>query len=487
MYSPDKPYTVYCQTCWWSDNWNQHETARDYAFSQPFFEQFAELMKEAPIIGLLGSNNINSTYVNGETDDKNCYMNFGGHFNEDCYYNTYALKSKNCADNYWAFDNELVYESINPQHCYNSTFLQNCSNCSDCHFSFDLRGCKNCIGCIGLRQKEHHIFNQPYSEKEFNDLKNRLKSYKYREEFKQKTREFLKTQPHKATEIEMSENCNGDFIRNSKNCTDCFESEDNEDLKYVHISGYMKDSMDCNSVGWAELFYECMGGGSNGGNMTSSKFSTQFMNCPYIQYSWCVFNSQNLFGCVGLKKAEYCILNKQYSKEEFEQQVPQIIEHMKSTGEYGEFFPFSMSPFAYNESVAMEYHPIDQTRAGQMGSYWKTDIESQSTAQSTMDWNQVPDNIDQADDSITQQILSCQETGKAYKITPQEFEFYKIMGVPIPRLCPDERHKQRMKLRNPRYLWHRQCTKCQSSIQTSYSPERPEPIYCKPCYLSNIQ
>ncbi len=37
---------------------------------------------------------------------------------------------------------------------------------------------------------------------------------------------------------------------------------------------------------------------------------------------------QNCFGCISLRNASYCILNKQYTKEEYEALVPQIIEHM---------------------------------------------------------------------------------------------------------------------------------------------------------------
>ena len=31
---------------------------------------------------------------------------------------------------------------------------------------------------------------------------------------------------------------------------------------------------------------------------------------------------------------------------------------MISTGEWGEFFPSSLSPFGYNETVAQEYFPL---------------------------------------------------------------------------------------------------------------------------------
>ena len=74
----------------------------------------------------------------------------------------------------------------------------------------------------------------------------------------------------------------------------------------------------------------------------------------------CVNGTNNCFGCVGLNHKQYCILNKQYTREEYEELVPRIIEHMMKTGEWGEFFPSSLSPFGYNETVAQEYFPLSR-------------------------------------------------------------------------------------------------------------------------------
>jgi hypothetical protein len=35
---------------------------------------------------------------------------------------------------------------------------------------------------------------------------------------------------------------------------------------------------------------------------------------------------------------------------------------MQTTGEWGEFFDPSLSPFGYNETVAMEYFPLKKER-----------------------------------------------------------------------------------------------------------------------------
>ena len=45
---------------------------------------------------------------------------------------------------------------------------------------------------------------------------------------------------------------------------------------------------------------------------------------------------------------------------------------MKSTGEWGEFFPHELSPFGYNETVAQEYFPLNEAQAKDLKAYIKS-------------------------------------------------------------------------------------------------------------------
>jgi hypothetical protein len=74
-------------------------------------------------------------------------------------------------------------------------------------------------------------------------------------------------------------------------------------------------------------------------------------------------SSQDCFGCVGLRNKQYCILNKQYSQEEYANTVAAIIARMQQDGEWGEFFPSPMSPFSYTETVAQERYPLTKEEA----------------------------------------------------------------------------------------------------------------------------
>ena len=228
----------------------------------------------------------------------------------------------------------------------------------------------------------------------------------------------------------------------------------------------------------AELLYEQHACNKNV-DCKFSNISYENNKCEYIDL---VYNTQNCFGCVGLKRKKYCVLNKQYTKEEYEELVPKIIEHMKKTGEWGEFFPASLSPFAYNETVAQEYFPLTKEEAEKRGYKWKEE-DTKNYKEQTYE---IPDDIKDVPDSICKEILACERTGKNYKIQKAELKFYKKMNLPIPRLHPDERHKDRMKLRNPRKLWSRQCDTCKCNLQTTFAPERPEKILCEDCYLKIV-
>jgi hypothetical protein len=155
----------------------------------------------------------------------------------------------------------------------------------------------------------------------------------------------------------------------------------------------------------------------------------------------------NLFGCWGLRNKSYCIFNKQYTKEEYEKEVAKIIAHMQSTGERWEFFDPSLSPFGYNETVAMEYYPEEKwTIAAKW--YNRSDYEApKPQSDKVIQWKDLPSTIAEVRDEIVQSAIACEVTWKLYRILPQELAFYRKHGIPLPRKHPDQRHLERLALR----------------------------------------
>ena len=206
---------------------------------------------------------------------------------------------------------------------------------------------------------------------------------------------------------------------------------------------------------------------------------------------YCFWNTagKNNFGCVNLKRKSYCILNKEYSKEEFEKLKEKIVADMKvnpyvdKLGRkffYGEFFPPEMSKFPYNKSNAMRFFPKTKERALSEGYSW-TDAESPAYP-ITISSSSIPDTIEETNKSILNETIGCAICVHAYKITKGEFNLLRKVDLPLPRECPKCRENRRFSKLNPPKLYKRTCAKCKQEITTAFAPDRPEVVYCEKCY-----
>ena len=520
IYSSDKPFKIYPRDYWWSDAWNAMNYGNDYDFSKTFFIQFRQLLESVPLSAVFSNNVVNSPYVNHVGFLKNCYLTFASWECENVHYSNKILGSRDSMDLFLADKCELCYWLIDCDSSYNLFFSQNSSGNSNSFFLFDCKNCQNCFGCVGLRNKQYYIFNEPNTKEEY---EKRLKefdigSFKNFRNFRQKFSSKALQYPHRFAHLINSPETIGDNCRNVKNCYWCFDLRDNvEDSKYsIHGGVGMKDSYDGYGVGMCELLYEGIDSGVGGGSR--EKFSVVVYSSNDTDYCFNCEGSSNLFGCIGLRNKQYCILNKQYTKEEYEELVPKIIQHMNDMPytdkkgrvyKYGEFFPSALSPFAYNETIAQEYFPLTKEEAIEQGYSWK-DPEPRNY-EITLKTEDITDHIKDVEDSILGQVIECQHKGacneqctEAFRIIPQELDFLRKQNLPIPRLCPNCRHYQRIKQRNPLKLWHRKCmcgTKtvykntiehehkaepCPNEFETTYAPERPEIVYCEQCYLKEV-
>lgn len=484
VYSEDKPFTVYCSDCWWSDKWDPLQYGRDFDFSpkaKTFFEQFDDLQKEVPLLGNIVLNSVNCEYNNYIVDSKDCYLSTRVE-GENILYSYLSVKSIGCVDGFDNFTCQYCYECVDCWNCYNCTFSQLCKNSSDCSFCYDCVGCKNCFGCVGLRNKEYYFFNKKCTKEEYERLVKEWKvgSYNKLEEMKKRFAQEKTKHPHKSTVILQSENAIGDYISESKDIYQSYDIEKTDTARYSWGIEYGKDVYDSCYLYYPENCYE---------NISNTKSSNiAFCNGAYegshdLWYSMlCSNNTHDCFGSIGLKHQKYCILNKSYTKEKYHELVPKIVERMKKTEEYGEFFPIQISPFCYNETIAQDHFPLGKEEAQTKGYAWKEKDSQEFQTQSY----QIPDEIGQVPETIINEVLACTQCSKNYKIIPKELEFYRDKNLPIPRKCPDCRHKDRMAMRNPRKLWKRKCAKCSSPIQTSFAPDRPQTVYCEACYLKEV-
>ncbi len=484
IYSKNKPFKVYCNNCWWGDGWDQSSYGRDFDFSRPFFEQFAELQHEVPRMALLNKDSVNSEYTNHASRNKNVYLSFSALYSEDIMYSTWAMKSRDCMDCSFIYEKgERLYEVIdsrNSYQCQYGIFLKDCSNCLYC---YDCRGCNDCFMSSNLRNKSYVFKNIQYTRGEYLEKIKafNMSSFNVREELNKEYINMLKKNAiHRYVVSERNVNSIGSLLYDCKNVHQSFEVDNGEDCKYIYGGVEIKDCLDLYHVGFqVELCYELHGCT----RISNSHFCHLCYDNMNISYCDTCQNSQNLFACVSIKKGEYMIFNKKYSKADYEVLKEKIIEYMKKTGEYGEFFPPQIAPVYFNETQGNLYEPMSKKKVLAKGWQWEDNIPG-TFDKETIQAKNIPDKIEDVPNSFLEEVFSCQNCSKNYNIVQNELSFLRKENIPLPRKCPDCRYKRRFNLRPLRKLWHRKCMKggCQSEFETPYAPDRPEKVYCESCY-----
>lgn len=498
QYSPDKDLTVYCKECWWSDKWDPIQYGVEYDESKPFFQQFNTLLRTVPLINLLDMKSVNSDYTNCTSNNKSCYLIFSADYNEDCMYSNWVMHSKDTVDSFRISKSEKVYESLFGENLYNCQYLVNCHTARDSMYCYDSRNIQDCTLSWNLRNKQYVIYNKQYTEEEYHKKLQELKLNTHEGRQKALT-EFNaiieeKAIHHFRVQQGRIENSTGDYIRNVSNVHDCFDIEDGVNLRHVRNMDVIKDCMECEYGGEGEDGLQ---------NIETYPMPTHAM-CTYgcyggdnIFYSFYVMNSKNMFGSSGIKKGQYVILNKQYTKEEYEQVLASIIANMKDAGEWGEYFPIKNSLFAYNETNAQHWFELTKDEVINKGLTWQDDTQLAVGTGESLVSAELPSTIQEVDaESIISQSIQCGACSKAYRITKQELEFYQGHDIPLPRQCYECRYKRRRGWHNALELLEEQCT-CEETDHTTHDGrcsvvfnsalfDTYNNVYCGDCYKASI-
>jgi len=482
--SPNKAHTVWCYDCWFSDDWEGTDYAKEYDDSRPFLEQFEELWNDIPKIGLIYVKSPGCEYTNISADNKNCYLIIESSNNEDSIHSYWIQECRDVIDTSFASKCERTYECDDCYDCYKVYYSKGSHECRESYFLLDCKDCTNCIGCVNLRSKKFCIFNEQFSKEDYEEKLQELKLNTRGgvEKMRSMFDVFSKIQPRKYAEIVNATGSTGDYIKHAKNCVSCFHCYEAEDNKYaVHVWRNAKDCMDVDTAGRnAVRIYNSI---NSGLDTFHQIVCAVCWGSTFSSYSMYAMNCNNIFGCAGLRKKDYCILNKQYTKEEYERITNEIIVKMKQEGIYGEFFPATFSCFGYNETAAPERFPLTKDEAIAQGFKWE-DTPRGTFGKETKSWVEIPESIAEIDFDVAKEIFTCVQCEKNYKIIPNEYTYYKNEGIPLPDHCPDCRHNRRFLARGPNKLWHRSCMNagCMNEFETSYAPEREEIIYCEECY-----
>lgn len=324
------------------------------------------------------------------------------------------------------------------------------------------------------------MFNEQLTKEEYERrlAEINLSSFAQRRIIQQRCFEFIQQHPRPHAAMIKVDNVVGDYIYSSSNIKNSFFiNRGGENLNYCFfLTKSSKDCMDLSLYGHGvELVYDSSIVGSNA-------FSILFCVACYdnvsnlIYCSYCI-NARDCFGCVGLKNKQYCIFNKQYSKEEYEALVPDIIAKMITDGEWGEFFPMSFSSVPYNHSFAQRYFPKTKEQIQSDGLIWYQ--RPITEASSATDSDDLPDELPEIDNQL---VVKSSESARAYLIPQQEILKCRQFNVPLPRTTYDERMEERIGRMGHVHLYDRMCAKTGKSIKTTIPPDSDWIVWDKDVY-----
>lgn len=299
-----------------------------------YLEEFEKLKKRFPRPAQEAVSSENCDWADHVYDCKNCYYVFDSTAAQDCMYTYDSWKETNSIDTLWNAMCERCYEvsdSGESTDCYFSQYLGQCYNM---YYSFNCGSCHDCFGCVMLDRQEYCIFNVQYTQEEYEQKLPELKKIAPKETLA-KVAELIKRFPKVQSNFRDNENSEYvNYIYKSRNSYYCFDGNSLEDCGYLTNSNECKDCWNASYCVRVE-------------NSAETLDSAESYNCYEIQdcarcydsaYLYSCSDTHNCFMCSNLTNAKYCILNVQYSPEEYKKELKQIKDKMN--------FHFTPSPLS---------------------------------------------------------------------------------------------------------------------------------------------
>lgn len=479
MIDPGSSVPVLSADAWHADSFDAMIYGRPFQSGTPFFDQWLALSNTVPRPAMIqDGQSENSPWALYSTSTKNGYFTYGGMENEDLSYADFCVAAKHSSDISLVYRSTHCYDSVLLSECSRVAFSERCEGCSNVLFSLGCKNCTDCFGCTNLRGKKYCFLNEQLSAEEY---KTRLAEIDLTdaaiiEAWRTTIKEKLWNQAYrKAGTINGSEDAHGDDLVDCKH-VEGISMHSAERVYHSFTLSNVKDTVDL-ALGFelercANLVNSLKGYENKMVNMCDS--------CVDVEYSELLTACEHCFGCIGLTRKQFCILNTQYTEEEYWKLVDQLKTEMLERGEYGQFFPYRVSPWAYNTSHADALFPLTETDAQTLGARWYSFATERSV--SVLPITALPSQLSETTDAILNNAYQCPASGRAFRIVKPELALHRDLGIALPRLHPTVRRKQRAKQLFPATLIERTCTDCGASLLTRIPSSHPSSILCELCY-----
>lgn len=448
---PETGRILWCMKTWEYENlYPQWCMQSEYDKLIPFFENFSRLWKEWPKPSTIRYwENENSDFAETVFWAKNAYLSFiVGQNAENIMYSTMVyVDSINVLNSLEISQTSNCYYSKIVEKSQNIFYSRYISNSFEIWFSSNLVWCQECVLCDGLENQSYCINNKRYEKKVYEEKKRKILSDKDR-------RPTFCDEMNRIGDNIWCENATWLWLQFCRNVSNAYEtkriSHGNNIIFWNWIDGstYCYDCVDV----WinSHHLYGVFGAGQNCENIYCS---TQQSTSTNIFYSYHLENCSFCFWCIWLKNQSYCILNKQFTKADWYNEVEKICIQMESDWTLWKFFPSNTNPYYFNDTAA---YLIDESFTKQeveeAGYLWrdekvKVDIPVWAEVILTSklwdyEWyNQWWEREISPD--ILKKVIQDEEWNM-YRVIPIEYKFLKKYGLPLPRTHRLTRLKQHL-------------------------------------------
>jgi hypothetical protein len=439
-------------------NWLEFEqTRQEYCklgkeYSWNFLNDFIHLSKIISYPNIASWwNNENSLFAHKIMYGNNCYLSFEVCDSENVLYsinvkdhckNIYNSMmigdySENIYHGTWIYQSNMVFYS---------KFIFNSNNI---YFSTNLVWCAECIFCDWLNNQSYHIENRSYTKREYLIKK---------EEILKNQKIFNDT--YMNLDIGL-----GSLISTQSTWKFLIKTDKVENWYFAYNINSWRNVMFAGTAHGNQNFYDAASCGAPRWDYYYGVIWAWIWDHYYcsVEVLWwtnnyyCYFLDDCSFclGCIGLKNKSYCILNKQYTKEERYKKVDEIFAQMDADGTLGEFFPATMNPFYFNDTAA---YLIDNsfTREEVTAKWYlwrdepiKVDIPAGMDIVKTSELDQYEWFDTTWNRTINTDILKKviqDEQWNVYRIVKMEYDFLIKHGLPLPRKHWLERMKENFRI-----------------------------------------
>jgi len=294
--------------------------------AESFFEELKRLIASQPKPPANVLNSENSEYNDYVFYSKNLTYSFDCAKCSDSMYIYDSYMCTNCYDCDYAVESELCYECVDPFRSFNCDYLDYCASMRDASYCYNCTNCHDVFGCANLKNKSFCIFNRQFTENEYKQVVKKFKLLPA-EKILPMLEELKKRYPLTQTHEEHNENSPyGNYIHYCKNCYLCFDAAYNEYCGYLYDSFRNKTSYDLTYSVDSELSYQAV----DSEKLFNCNFAVYSINCQDSSFIFNCFDVKKSLGCVGLSHKQYCILNRQLAKEEYEKISSQILLELKN-------------------------------------------------------------------------------------------------------------------------------------------------------------